>query len=1480
MVFPYGYAKIYEADGRTVQYTSPTRNVWGGDTYTYTSPERSGGITRTTTGFLNSSTVYVDDSYPSGVYYSEKGDYWDVTGQPYAPVVSGSNSHVGASVSGEHQHWFQEAYPSISTPSGYFHVQYVYIPWNSVPSEIMLQFQDNEVSNAGFETCDFTAWSQSGMIIRGDYKNTGRCAAAPSYNGGTGVYSAYTLYQTFPAIAGSRVTAVQLWYIWGSGDTAYVLYSDGSSTATSLPYVGSMTLKNLGWDSTKQITGIEVIRPTGTGTNIVLDDIGVRAGVGTTSSVDWEHRAYWGANDIGWGTDGTGSRRNMGPIPAATNTWLELIVKTDDVGTNGLKIDGLAYTLYDGGVTWDYSALGGPLTGTVTIGGLSPGQRVELYDQNGALKTSATVPTGSTSAGLDAYGAGINVFPFSGYIKVYATSGSLLYSSPLMKDIWGGDVYTWNGLIFSNAFNPGPVGVTVHDVVIGQAQYQKQNSVPEESYSNYDAFGNLIQSTQLHNGSPLTSTYTYDQYGNVLSSVNANNEVENFAYPATYQHAYLTNVTQVTGGGTSAVTSFVYDFPTGNKVAVIDPLGNRTDYSYDAIGRPKVVRYPAVNGVRSTVNSFYGDSQNSIDVQSEKGNFTRTYFDGLGRKITVQHYVGSNSSSVLSIERYTYNWNNEVKTYTSPDGNVTSYSYDFMGRLTKITNPDNTYRSFSYDNVNLIQTNLDENQHRTDYVYNNVQRLVQVREYYSPTSYYTTSYTYDAVGNLVRTLDAKGQTVTYSYDDLNRPVLTTEPDQGTVTRTYDNLGNLATKKDPNGNTITYTYDNLNRVTKVSYPDSTTATFSYDKNGNRLSMSNSASSATFGYDARNRPVKKSWTIAGATYVQSYSYDSAGNLVGITYPDNTRVTYSMDALNRVTSVSVAGITEATLTYGSNLQVSSITYGNGVVTKYTYDKRGRTSEIKTNWFNTLLDLIYSYDNVGNLATVSGTNTEPESYSYDSLNRLTSSTGPWGTLGYGYDAVGNRVWMTNGSTNTTYTYGAYDRLASVGTTSNTYDNNGALKTESMGGCNTNTFSYDFESRLTSVTNGCSGTLATYSYSPLGIKIQAVESGTTTVYVSQGLNVLFEKQINAGTVTDYVFVGDQIIAKLAAGTTYFFHQDQLGNTRFVTSSKRINFSSNYEPFGPQYGASYTDQVYKYTGKPQDSVTGLYYYGARWYDPTIGRFISRDPKPGRLSVPGNLNPYVYALNNPLRFVDPTGMDSCAWWDAGCHAGSWWNGLSSQQQAWIVTALIVTVAVVAIAATVVTFGATAPLAAAAIGAAVGAASSSVIYTASAGDKATVGGVLLNAGIGALTGAIGGGGGGIAASIAAKGGLSIAAGVLFAGAATAGGNQLGKFIQSTAAGQSYQLDPSRAAEDFFIGAVTFGIGARIGANSDAQVLSQERVFGSISDYLGNGEVDALATYEGNPIVASVLDSTTNLITAEQLGYSVGTQLLGAIADALPV
>jgi len=111
-------------------------------------------------------------------------------------------------------------------------------------------------------------------------------------------------------------------------------------------------------------------------------------------------------------------------------------------------------------------------------------------------------------------------------------------------------------------------------------------------------------------------------------------------------------------------------------------------------------------------------------------------------------------------------------------------------------------------------------------------------EYYTTTNYYLTSYTYSGIGTLAKTVNAGSQTTTYSYDDLNRLVLTLYPDGFNETRTYDNMGNLLSRKDPNGKTVNYSYDALNRLGNVTYSDSTKATYTYDKNGNMLSLSTS------------------------------------------------------------------------------------------------------------------------------------------------------------------------------------------------------------------------------------------------------------------------------------------------------------------------------------------------------------------------------------------------------------------------------------------------------------------------------------------------------------------------------------------------------------------------------------------------------------------------------------------------------------------
>ena len=118
--------------------------------------------------------------------------------------------------------------------------------------------------------------------------------------------------------------------------------------------------------------------------------------------------------------------------------------------------------------------------------------------------------------------------------------------------------------------------------------------------------------------------------------------------------------------------------------------------------------------------------------------------------------------------------------------------------------------------------------------------------------------------------------------------------------------------------------------------------------------------------------------------------------------------------------------------------------------------------------------------------------------------------------------------------------------------------------------------------------------------------------------------------VTKHSYAAGLQIATMVGSTLYYLHQDLLGSTRLVsTSGAGTYFSSNYQPFGPTYGSSGT-WSFLYTGALQDSSTGLYYLMARFYDTSIGRFISEDSYYGQREDPQSLNRYAYARNNPER----------------------------------------------------------------------------------------------------------------------------------------------------------------------------------------------------------------------------------------------------------
>jgi YD repeat-containing protein len=258
----------------------------------------------------------------------------------------------------------------------------------------------NMVANPGFETADFAGWIQTGMIIRANQYHSGQFSAAPTYNGN---YPAFTLQEKLPAVSGNSIASIHFWYLYGdpSVDTAQVLYSDGTSTQTTINTVGSWTLETLSFSTAKQIVGVKVTRSATSGENVYLDDFSI------TTKNDFTSYAYNDAgnyvditNENGEQTrqiyDGLGRlsivERFSGGAPYSNQTtsynWMNLVIKqTDPLGNSTLfQYDALSrptsVTGPDGNVTTtSYNELSSWVLSTDQYGN----HGCKVYDRLGRL---------------------------------------------------------------------------------------------------------------------------------------------------------------------------------------------------------------------------------------------------------------------------------------------------------------------------------------------------------------------------------------------------------------------------------------------------------------------------------------------------------------------------------------------------------------------------------------------------------------------------------------------------------------------------------------------------------------------------------------------------------------------------------------------------------------------------------------------------------------------------------------------------------------------------------------------------------------------------------------------------------------------------------------------------------------------------------------------------------------------------------------
>jgi RHS repeat-associated protein len=783
----------------------------------------------------------------------------------------------------------------------------------------------------------------------------------------------------------------------------------------------------------------------------------------------------------------------------------------------------------------------------------------------------------------------------------------------------------------------------------------------------YDANGRMLTKKDPAND---TVTYTYDpSTGNLLTSTDPEGKVRTI----NYNQSGTSTVTEKDGG----VWTYTYDPTYAVKTAKTDPLGNTTQYKYDLkrnltstiapdgsitrytydgnsnmtsvtdpLGKTTTYTYNSLNLVTSITDpkghiTQYGyDAKGNLTSVTDAANATTQYqYDAKGNLTAIINPLGKTTSM-------TYDQHNNLIIVTDPKsgtvtmaydnignmtrqtdalGNVTTFQYNALNQMTQITDPLSNITHYTYDYNGNKLSSTDANSNTTQYVYDYKSKLTQITDALNN----ITNMTYGQTGcsscgsgvdKLTALTDAKNQTTAYQYYQTGKLLQETDPQGNITTYTYDSKGNMITRTSPDNKTITFAYDLNNRLTQKTYSDNTNTVFQYDNAGNMTYAGNQNSAYNFTYDADNR-ITQITDSNGRTI--SYQYDAAGNRTAMTRPDGQTIAYTYDFNNLLIQIAT-DLGAYTFGYDANNRRTTRTLPNGTTAAYSYDQDSRHTGIQTTKGATTIDsVIYTYDNAGNRITKAQSPVN-YNYTYDTIYRLTQATPSSGSQEtYTYDQVGNRLTK------------APDTPPSINETTQ--------------------YSYDDENRLTGVqvTRNNKIKQLSFTYDPFGRRISKTivqdQIGTdcqspnvcprTISYVYDGQNIIMEYDQSGNIIAKYTHGPniDEPLAVQQSANTYYYHADGLGSiTGLSNSSGSIVQTYSYDSFGNMTATGNIRQPFTYTGREYDHATEMYFYRARYYDPKVGRFVTKDP----IGFDGgDVNLYAYVSNDPINWIDPDGLSS-------------------------------------------------------------------------------------------------------------------------------------------------------------------------------------------------------------------------------------------------
>jgi RHS repeat-associated protein len=643
--------------------------------------------------------------------------------------------------------------------------------------------------------------------------------------------------------------------------------------------------------------------------------------------------------------------------------------------------------------------------------------------------------------------------------------------------------------------------------------------------------------------------------------------------------------------------------------------------------------------VQSTIE--YNDDMRPARMTDATGRETLYEYDEFGRVTAYTDALGRRTVLSYELEPGDKAELQRPSAIITPDGVTTQLVYDDAGRLVEriavAPNGARTARRFVYDSVGNITSMTDEDGN-------------------------TVELEYDAYGRPTSIRDAANGLATFEYNSAGFCTAVAGPDGGRTSMTYDTVGRMQSVTLPEGRTAQFEYDAADRISAVDAGDGTRVEYDHDADGNvtatsiidsrtreslsysygfnasdnLTSWSDGTVSATITYDGLGRRTGRTVDYGAFEAGYTYSFDSVGSVATFQGPGGMSHTVSADSLGRFAAMEIAGAGVVHCAGHTASGPKGLGLPGGSAQTLVYDEFGRLTGViwRDPAGNTLFERECLLSPTG-MVTVERRESGTVAYEYNAVNFLAEVDvgGDDGVTAYSYDSRGNRLtgpgWIGDA------TYDRESRLLTAGILEFQCDESGNCSRRTDG-VHTVDYVYDPDNRLVRIDED-GETIAEYGYDPFGLRIWKEVAGVRTYYLYCDEGLLAELDATGTVLRTYGYLPSGVFGApplyvREGDAVYWVHSDRIGRPlRMTDTSGRVVWSAEYDAFGAaQIDVDEVTLNLRLPGQYYDAETGLHYNGLRYYDPSLGRYLQKDP----LGAEGNA--YAYAENNPLGQVDPTG----------------------------------------------------------------------------------------------------------------------------------------------------------------------------------------------------------------------------------------------------